>query len=140
MSKVRILIVDDDPSVSGLVKVYLERTELYEVREVNCPAEAIAAALEFGPDAILLDIFMPGKDGGTVAREMAKEPLLQNVPIMYITTHFLQDEAVEREVIRGGMPFLAKSPNADALVESVGRLVLGVHGPMPADRATGRST
>jgi hypothetical protein len=37
------------------------------------------------------------------------------------------------------MPFLAKSNNPDALVESVARLVLGVHSPMPVDRGSGRT-
>jgi CheY-like chemotaxis protein len=138
MSRAKILIVDDDPALSALYKLYLERTALYEVREVNRPAEAIAAARVYLPDAVLLDVFMPGMDGRTIAREMAKDPVLCEVPVMFITTHIFQKEAREREVIRAGMPFLAKSNDSDVLVESVGRLVLGVHNPMPADRGTGR--
>ena len=139
MSKSKILIVDDDPALCALYRLYLERTSLYEVQEVNLPAEAISTARVYRPDAILLDVFMPGLDGRTVAREMAKDPLLCDVPVMFITTHIFQKEAREREVIRAGMPFLAKSNDSDALVESVGRLVLGVHNPMPIDRGMGRT-
>jgi CheY-like chemotaxis protein len=138
MNKSKILIVDDDPALSALFKMYLERTALYDVQEVNCPAEALEKARIFRPDAVLLDVFMPGVDGGTIARAMGRDELLCEVPIMFITTHIFQKEAREHEVVRAGMPFLAKSNNADVLVESVGRLVLGVHSPMPTDRGTGR--
>jgi CheY-like chemotaxis protein len=138
MSRTKILIIDDDPAISALFRVYLERTELYQVAEVNRPAEALATARDFRPDAMLLDVFMPGMDGRALAREMGKDPLLCEVPVMFITTHIFQKEAREHEVIRAGMPFLAKSNDANVLVESVGRLVLGVHNPMPADRGMGR--
>ena len=139
MNKSKILIVDDDPALTSLFKLYLERTDLYEVREVNFPAEAMDTARLFLPDAVLLDVFMPGMDGRAIAREMSKDPLLCEIPTMFITTHIFQKEAREHEVIRAGMPFLAKSNNPDALVESVARLVLGVHSPMPADRGSGRT-
>lgn len=124
MTKARILIVDDDAGLGALVKVYLERTGLYEVEAVSLPNEAIAVAHAFRPDAALLDIFMPGKDGGTLAKEMSRDPLLHDIPIMFFTSEILQNEAGEREVIRGGMPFLAKSPDPNVLIEAVGRLLL----------------
>src|SRR5205085_7510594 len=68
MSRTKILIVDDDPALCALYRLYLERTGLYDVSEVTRPAEAVATALTFRPDAILLDVFMPGLDGRELAR------------------------------------------------------------------------
>jgi CheY-like chemotaxis protein len=68
MNKNRILVVDDDPRLSTLVKKILEGTELYEVQEENRPHNVLKAAHQFRPAAILMDVDMPGKDGGEVAR------------------------------------------------------------------------
>ncbi|MBI4354421.1 MAG: response regulator, partial [Candidatus Omnitrophica bacterium] len=55
MDKKRILIVDDEPSFTRLVKVYLEGMGRYEVREEQRGAHALDAAHTFHPDLILLD-------------------------------------------------------------------------------------
>src|SRR4051812_22671463 len=53
--KKRILVVDDEPSDTQLLRRYLEGTELYVVREVNDPLSALSAAEQFEPELILLD-------------------------------------------------------------------------------------
>src|ERR1019366_1277944 len=65
--KKRILAVDDQASNTRLVKLYLERTNDYVVREENDPKAALAAAEEFQPHLILLDVKMPGLDGWDLA-------------------------------------------------------------------------
>ena len=79
MTKSRILVVDDEPNLSGLVRLFLEKTQRFEVRVENRSALALAAAREFRPDLILLDVDMPGKNGGDVAREIQAEPALRGV-------------------------------------------------------------
>lgn len=66
MQPKRILMIDDEVAFTNLVKVNLERTGRYEVRVENRPLCALAAALEFKPDAILLDVVMPELDGGQI--------------------------------------------------------------------------
>ena len=61
--KKRILAVDDKASSTRLVKLYLERTNDYVVREENDPKTALSAAEEFLPHLILLDVKMPGMNG-----------------------------------------------------------------------------
>ena len=65
--KKRILAVDDQASNTRLVKLYLERTNDYVIREENDPKAALAAAEEFQPHLILLDVKMPGLDGWDLA-------------------------------------------------------------------------
>ena len=123
MTKPRILVVDDEPNLSALVRLFLEKTKRFEVRVENRSALALAAAREFRPDMILLDVDMPGKDGGEVAREMQAESALRGVPILFFTSLISTAEAGERETIRGGMRFLAKPVNPKVLVETVDRVL-----------------
>jgi CheY-like chemotaxis protein len=70
----KILLVDDDPFVTTILATSLRRTELYELREENCPNDAAAIAREFRPDVAILDVDMPDKDGGEVANEFKNDP------------------------------------------------------------------
>ena len=108
--KKRILVVDDQASDTQLLKRYLERSDEYEVREVNDAQAALATAEEFQPDLILLDVLMPGKDGGELASCFKANPKLKAVPIVFLTC------VVTKEQVRmcggqiGNYPFVAK-PN-----------------------------
>jgi CheY-like chemotaxis protein len=123
MNKQRILVVDDEPKVSDLVRIFLERTKRYEVRVENRSANALAAAQEFRPDMVLLDVDMPGKDGGVIASEMRAQPMTRDLPILFLTSLVSRAEAGDRETIRGGMRFLAKPLDPKVLVDVVDRLL-----------------
>ena len=123
MTKPRILVVDDEPNISGLVRLFLEKTKRFEVRVENRSALALSAAREFRPDMILLDVDMPGKDGGEVAGEIQAERALRNVPILFFTSLVSPAEAGERETVRAGMRFLAKPVNPKILIEAVDRVL-----------------
>jgi CheY-like chemotaxis protein len=127
MPKSRILIVDDEPNLSGLVRLFLEKTQRFEVRVENRSALALSAAREFRPDMILLDVNMPGKDGGDVAREIQADPGLGSVPIIFCTSLISRAEASERETIRGGMRFLAKPVHPKVLIDAVDRALGNLH-------------
>jgi DNA-binding response OmpR family regulator len=129
MTKSKILVVDDDPKLSRLVKTILEKTSDYEVREENRPSAVLAAAAAFLPDMFLLDVDMPGKDGGDVARELQAHPVLCHKPVLFFTSLISHDEAGQHEVERGGMRFLAKPVDPSALIASVGRILR--HEPAP---------
>src|SRR4249919_3615958 len=82
----RILIVDNDPNTTHLVKVLLERTGRYLVLEENDATKTHYNARNFRPDLILLDVMMPETDGGEVAAQIEADPELQNTPIVFLTT------------------------------------------------------
>src|SRR4051794_16955 len=77
MSSPRILVIDDDPNLSALVRLFLLKTRRFDVREENRSSVALAVAQQYRPQLILLDVDMPGKDGGDVSRELAGDPLLR---------------------------------------------------------------
>jgi DNA-binding response OmpR family regulator len=77
----RILVVDDEPSVTDLL-TYNLRKALYDVQTAANGREALRLARESQPDLILLDLMIPEVDGLDVCRELRKS---SNVPIIMIT-------------------------------------------------------
>jgi len=122
MAKAKILVVDDDPKLSKLVKLYLERTSLYEVTEENRSSQAVETARRIRPAAILLDFDMPGKDGGEVALELGRDALLQDRPLLFLTS-LAAPGASNRRVLPGQHPSLGKPVDPEVLVAAVARLI-----------------
>src|SRR6266705_6569625 len=91
--KRRILIVDDDPESTHLVKILLERAGAYVVLEENEAPRAHQSARNFRPDVILLDIMMPETDGAEVAAQIEADPELQSTPIIFLTALVTMPEA-----------------------------------------------
>jgi two-component system OmpR family response regulator len=106
--KKRILAVDDQASNTRLLKLYLERTNDYVVREENDAKSALSAAEEFQPHLILLDVMMPGMDGGELAACFQANPQLKGVPIVFLTAAVTKGEVKAGGGQVGGYPFLAK--------------------------------
>ena len=115
--KKRILIIDDQPDITRMVKLNLEQTNNYEVRTENDPRLALAAAADFHPDLILMDVVMPGIDGGHLASQLQASPKLKGVPIVFLTATVTQEEVRERHGLVGGLPFLAKPVNTAEVVK-----------------------
>ena len=105
--KKRILAVDDQASNTRLVKLYLERSNDYLVREVNDPKAALSAAEEFQPHLILLDLMMPGLDDGDLAACFQANPKLKAVPIVFLTSAITKGEVEASSGRFWGYPFLA---------------------------------
>jgi CheY-like chemotaxis protein len=103
----RILVVDDQAQNTRLLKLYLERTDDYVVREENSAKAALSAAEEFNPDLILLDVMMPGLDGGELAARFKASTKLKTVPTVFLTAAVTKEEVKAGGGLVGGMPFIA---------------------------------
>ena len=106
--KKRILALDDQASSTRLVKLYLERTNDYVVREENNPKAALSAAEEFLPHLILLDAKMPGLDGWDLVGFFQANPKLKVMPIVFLTSAITKGEVEATGGRFWGYPFLAK--------------------------------
>ena len=104
----RILVVDDEPSVTRNLKLNLESGGGYDVFAENHAANALTAARLFRPDLILLDVMMPGMDGGDVAARLRRDPLLRNTPVIFLTALVSNEETEGHEMVSGAETFLAK--------------------------------
>lgn len=121
MSKTRILIVDDDMAASRLLGMGLEKTGAFQVKVENSATQALARTREFRPDLILLDVCMPGADGGDVAFQIHDEPSLRSTPIVFLTSLVSGQESGAKAVQRGGYEFLSKPASIARVVECIDR-------------------
>ncbi len=112
MKKKRILVVDDERGFTRLLKLVLRQ---YEIMEENDSRRAVDTARAFRPDLILLDVVMPGLDGGNLAARMQADALLQRIPIVFLTAVVSAKEAGNSPKNIGGFPFLAKPVSPEAL-------------------------
>jgi DNA-binding NarL/FixJ family response regulator len=86
MSKKRVLITDDHPSIRFLLRSLVETTNDFTVcGDAADGVEAIERARELGPDLILLDFSMPRMNGAETATVLKK--LMPKVPIILFTLH-----------------------------------------------------
>ena len=111
MNKKRILIVDDEVPLTRLLKLSLEQAGAYAVEVENRPEEAVRTAERFLPELVLMDVMMPGIDGGTLAAQFGTREPLKQVPIVFLTAAVKRDEVQRRQGQIGGYPFLAKPVN-----------------------------
>ena len=88
-----------------LVKLYLERTNHYVVREENDPKTALSAAEEFLPHLILLDVKMPGLDGWDLVGCFQANLKLKAVPIVFLTSAITKGEVDASGGRFWGVPF-----------------------------------
>ena len=116
--KRRILIVDDDPNSTHLVKILLERSGPYVVLEENDPTKADQTAHDFKPDVILLDIVMPKIDGGELATQIEADRELQDTPIIFLTALATHVEAKSGLHIQGH-PLVAKPISIPELIDAI---------------------
>ena len=82
--KRKILVIEDDRDIADLVKLVLE-TEEFSVESVLDPEQAVAAARQFRPDGILLDLTMPKIDGWQIFKELRSDSDFTDVPIAILT-------------------------------------------------------
>jgi CheY-like chemotaxis protein len=125
----RILVVDDEPGFTRLLKLNLEKTGRFEVRTVNQAPATLTAAREFKPDLILLDVVMPGMDGGDVLALLRQDPGLQDTPVLFLTATVSKGEMSEQVLTSGGLLFLAKPIGLDELVACIEKQLSEAAGP-----------
>ncbi len=107
-NKKRILVVDDEPGITRLLKINLEDTDKYIVRVENSASRMLDVTREFEPDLILLDVMMPDGDGGELASQVHDIPRFRNLPIVFLTAAVTKEEVSSHQGRIGGLPFLAK--------------------------------
>ncbi len=80
---------------------------------------ALAAAREFQPDLILLDVMMPEIDGAELATAIQSDPALQHVPIVFLTAILSGKDTGGQYLESGGQTFVAKPVNLETLIQCI---------------------
>jgi CheY-like chemotaxis protein len=81
----RILIIDDEDDIRQVAALSLETIAGWDVIVASSGAQGLLRAEEHQPDAILLDVMMPGMDGPSTFRELRKNPATAKIPVMLLT-------------------------------------------------------
>ncbi len=118
MTTKRILVLDDEVSMTRLLRLHLEDTGRYEVRVENHAHRALPAALEFRPDLILLDLVMPEMGGEEIFKALRARDELRRVPVLLLTASG-QDQQRTHGV--AGLPWISKPVRAGELIEHIDR-------------------
>ena len=121
MSK-RILVVDDEVALTRMIQMNLEKAGDFEVRTENAGSQAIAAARDFKPDMIFLDVMMPDMSGDEVAQELKEDPALASIPFAFMTAIVTKDETGSSGSDIGGNYFIAKPVKTEELVAVINKL------------------
>ncbi len=114
----KILYVEDEPDIQAVAKIALEAVGGFELKVCSGGEEAIAAASEFYPDLLLLDVMMPGMDGPTTLSELRKLPGIENVPAIFMTAK-VQPQEVEHFKSLGVIEVIAKPFDPMTLADNV---------------------
>jgi len=113
----RILVADDSITIQKVVELTFSKEDFQIIRALN-GVEAIAKAKESKPDIILLDIFMPEKNGYEVCESLRKHPDLKEVPIIFLVPAFEEFDK-ERSVRSGANDYVTKPFESKQLIAKV---------------------
>jgi DNA-binding response OmpR family regulator len=114
-SRVRILVIDDDPSMLALVKRELEKAG-YGVLLAEDGIVGGRLALNASPDLVLVDVDMPYLNGYELVKAMKADPATRHMPVVFLTA----DRHVEERTRQlKAEAYLKKPLNTDLLVEVV---------------------
>ena len=115
MPKIRALIVEDEPPARRrLIRMLEESGQIEVVAEADTVRDAVAKAREFDPDAIFLDIRIPGGDGFEVLRRLDELP-----EVVFVTAY---DDYAVRAFEADAVDYLVKPVTRERLDEALGRL------------------
>lgn len=103
----RILYVEDDPDIQAIAMMVLESIHGFTMEACSSGAEALAKAVPFKPDLILLDVMMPGMDGPETLKSLRKFPELADVPVIFMTAK-VQPQEVQGYLNLGALGVIAK--------------------------------
>ena len=117
----RILVVDDEPDVTELLKYKFEQ-EGYRCQVLNDPLLFASTARDFEPEIMIFDIMMPELSGLQLCRMARADPLLKNVPIIFLTARGETEDRIQGLEL-GADDYLPKPFNMKELLIRVGKLL-----------------
>jgi DNA-binding response OmpR family regulator len=122
MGTASILVIDDNQDNLALIEGILEA----DGYEIICAKDGVAGleiASERRPDCVILDIQMPGFDGFEVCRRLKVNVATHDIPVLFLSAKYLDEESVVRGLDIGGQDYLLKPFNCAELVARVRVLV-----------------
>lgn len=88
----RVLIIDDEADIRRVARLSLARIGGMDVLDAASGAEGTQKAAAEAPDAILLDVMMPGLDGPATLHALRADPRTAGIPVVFLTAKAMPDE------------------------------------------------
>lgn len=107
MTAIRLLHVDDESDIREIVDLSLGLNPNFDVRTCASGAEAIAAAGEWNPYLILLDVIMPAMDGPATLVHLRENPQTARIPVLFMTAR-AQAREIEHLISLGAQGVISK--------------------------------
>jgi CheY-like chemotaxis protein len=120
MSSKRVLVIDDEESVQLVVQSCLEDLGGWQVSTASSGQEGLGKAVREQPDAIVLDVMMPGMDGITFLERLKSDPQIEAIPVVLLTAKV---EVIARSRSYGAIGAIAKPFDPMRLVEQVAQFL-----------------
>jgi DNA-binding response OmpR family regulator len=114
MEPVKILIIEDDYIVARTIERSLQN-EHFEISLANSGDKGLRMARQDPPDLVILDIIMPHMDGYSVCQHMRADPMLEKVPILFLTAKVKVRDRITG-LIAGADDYICKPFNVDELI------------------------
>jgi DNA-binding response OmpR family regulator len=113
----RILIIEDEEEYSDMLRLRLE-AHGFTVMTATDGAGGLAKARKSLPDLIILDVMLPGADGGEVAQMLMSDPVLSAIPVVFLTAAITADES-RRRWAQSSERILAKTMDGGTIVQKI---------------------
>ena len=117
MESIDILIIEDDDIVARTIERTLRGHE-FHITVANSGVQGLQVARRQPPALVVLDVIMPGMDGYTVCREMRDDPLLAEVPVLFLTAKVKDEDKIAGLSAGDRAKLAAMLAPASRLVES----------------------
>ena len=117
----RILVVDDDPDVTELLKYKLEQSG-YRCELLNDPLRFVGCARAFQPDLILLDIMMPQLSGIQLCQIIKADPAMKQVPVIFLTARNEPEDRI-RGLEADAEDYVSKPFDTRELLLRIGKVI-----------------
>jgi len=126
MNPKQILVIDDDTDLTEALLLGLEVTGDYKVAIENDSRQGADTARRIKPDLILLDVIMPGMDGGDLLAQFKQDAFLKRIPVILLTALASRDDNQVGHVMwNGEHPMLAKPVELEFLIQCVEEGIAG---------------
>lgn len=119
----KVLIVDDSPTEVHVLKTILEKNG-HEVGVAESGEEGIVAAKEMLPDAVLMDVVMPGMNGFQATRQLLQQAETANTPVIIVTTKDQETDKVWAKR-QGAIDYIVKPVQEKALISALNQALQG---------------
>ncbi len=111
----KILIIDDDLGINEVLKIILSENN-YETKVITNPEKIMKTLEEFGPNLILLDIFLPNISGSEICKQIKNNSKTKDIPIIMLSA---STQTKSLALKAGADDFMFKPFDLDELIEKV---------------------